>query len=97
MTKIPITADSVAVALGEDEVVTCDLGGEMALLHLEQGTYYGLDAVGARIWKLLAEPQGLAVVRDTLVREFDVEPASCESDLVAVVQQMTDAGLVQIR
>lgn len=36
--------------------VSCDLGGEAAILHLTTGTYYGLDPVGARIWTLLEQP-----------------------------------------
>ena len=33
-------------------VVFCDLEEEIAMLNLNDGVYYGLDPVGARIWNL---------------------------------------------
>jgi hypothetical protein len=33
--------------------VSSDLGGEVAILDLTGGMYYGLDAVGARVWELV--------------------------------------------
>ncbi len=29
------------------------VGGEIVLLHLESGVYFGLDPVGARAWQLI--------------------------------------------
>ncbi len=80
----------------ESEVVFCDVGGEMALLHLQRGFYYGLNRVGARIWHLLGAGRTVAEVRDTLMREFDVDAERCEEDLQLILQQMADAELVKI-
>jgi hypothetical protein len=77
--------------------VSSDLGGEVAILHLEAGTYYGLDAVGARIWSLIQEPRSVEEIRDVLVSEYEVEPALCESDLIALLQRLADEGLVEVR
>jgi len=49
MTKISINS-TVMVA---DDVVSCDLDGEAAILNLKDGVYYGLDPVGAKIWNLI--------------------------------------------
>ena len=50
--------------------VSSDLGGEVAILDLKGGTYYGLDAVGARIWSLIQEPKKVEEIRDILVSEY---------------------------
>jgi hypothetical protein len=76
--------------------VGCTLGDEVMILNLEDGVYYGLDAVGARIWELLQEPRTLLEVRDTLTSEFDVDEARCERDLLDLVRQLVDAGLAEV-
>jgi hypothetical protein len=87
--------DSVVVA--SKDQVSCDLGGEAAILNLKNGVYYGLDPVGARAWNLLQEPRSVQEVRDMLLEEFEVEPAQCESDLLALLERMLAEGLIEIR
>ena len=50
-----ITLGSVVVAAPRQ--VSSDLRGEAAILQLESGVYYTLNAVGARVWTLLQQPQ----------------------------------------
>lgn len=92
-----ISPVSIVIPAPESDVVFCDLDGEIALLHLQRGVYYGLDLVGARIWHLLGAARTVSQVRDTLVEEFDVDVARCERDLLAILQQMADAELVKIQ
>jgi len=37
------------------EVRSRDLQGELVLLNLRTGVYFGLDAVGSRIWQLIED------------------------------------------
>jgi hypothetical protein len=74
-----------------------DLGGEMAILDLKAGVYYGLDAVGARIWSLIQEPRTVNEIRDILLEEYEVEPEHCERDLLALLRRLADEGLVEVR
>lgn len=83
------------VVVAKDQV-SCDLGGEAVILHLTSGIYYGLVAVGARIWELLQKPRTLNEIRDVLVTEYEVEPDRCEQDLRALFQEMSAQGLIQI-
>ena len=73
---------------------SCELGGEAVLLNLDTGVYYGLDAVGTHIWKLLQEPRSITELRDLIVDEFDVAPARCEADLRPFVDSLHSYGLV---
>lgn len=77
--------------------VSCDLAGEAAILDLQSGIYYGLDAVGARIWELIQEPKTVTEIRDALLEEFDVEPERCHNDLVALLEQMSENKLIEIQ
>src|SRR4051794_25151529 len=69
MVKRTISVGSHVVATKAQ--VSTDLGGEVAILNLEEGKYYGLEAVGSRIWSLVQEPRTVGEIRDVLVREYD--------------------------
>ena len=90
-----ITPQTVVTAIREQ--VSCDLAGEAAILDLRSGTYYGLDPVGARIWSLLKEPIAVAAIQEMILQEYEVEASQCESDLVALLHQLADANLIELR
>jgi len=87
--------DSIIRAASEQ--VSCDLAGEVAILDVKSGTYYGLNAVGARIWNLIQEPRTVNEIRDTLLKEYDVETECCERELLALLQDLAATGLVEVK
>ena len=90
-----ITPDSV-VAASRDQV-SCELEGEAVILNLADEVYYGLDPVGARIWELIREPRCVAEVRDLVVAEFEVDAATAERDLLALLETLAERRLVEVR
>ena len=91
-----MVSGSSTVVAPKDQV-SSDLGGEVAILDLKAGVYYGLDAVGARIWSLIQEPRTVNEIRDILLEEYDVEPERCERDLLVLLRRLADEGLVEVR
>ncbi len=77
--------------------VSTDLGKEVIILGVDSEEYYSLEEVGARIWGLIQEPKTVMDILDTLLDDYDVEPKRCERDLLAVLQEMADEGLIEIR
>ena len=78
-----------------EEVVAREVGGEMVLLDLESGQYFGLDTVGARIWELLSKrPHSLEELCDVIEAEFDAPRSQIEADLLALAQQMSEQDLI---
>jgi hypothetical protein len=90
---MPLSAASRVVV--SDEQVFTTLGGEAVILGLRDGVYYGLDAVGARIWELLVEPRRVGDLVSTVVAEFDVTPERCERDVIALLDDLAARGLVR--
>jgi hypothetical protein len=88
-----ILKSSVIVAVKEQ--VSCDLGGEAAVLNFKNSMYYGLNAVGVRIWNLIQEPKTANEVLSVLLEEYDVESDRCERDLLALLQELAAHGLVE--
>ena len=75
--------------------VSCELAEEVVILHLDAGIYYGLDAIGARIWELIQTPTTVEAVRDILLDEYEVEPERCERDLIAFLERLAGEDLVK--
>ena len=71
-----------------------DIAGEAVVLNLSTGIYFGLDAVGTRIWHLLAEHGSSEPVVNALLAEYDVEEERLRRDVEALLQQLMDKGLV---
>lgn len=83
------------VVAAQDQVYS-EIGGEVAILDLRGGTYYGLDAVGARVWDLVQEPRGIGEVRDALLAEYEVDAERCERDLLDLIRALEGEGLVEV-
>ena len=72
-----------------------DFDGEVVLLDLARGDYYGLDAIGARLWNGLMAGRTASEVAAQIGPEYDVEPDVIEQDLHALVDDLLARGLVE--
>jgi hypothetical protein len=77
-----------------DDVVFRALDGEAVVLNLESGIYFGLDAIGTRMWQLVTELESIGSARDQLLAEFDAPAAQLESDLLTFVGELHAKKLV---
>ena len=79
-----------------DDVLMQEVGDEVVLLDLASERYFGLDPVGTRIWQLMPECETLDAVRLQLCEEFEAAPALIMQDLLALVRELSEAGLVKV-
>ncbi len=91
--RSPLPPDTLVVAARDQ--VSCDLGAEAAILQLETGVYYTLDAVGSRVWALLQQPTRINQIRDTLLAEYDVAADRLAPDLTALLDDLAAEGLIE--
>ena len=78
------------------DLVSADLADEVVMLHLQSGVYYGLDAVGVRIWEMIQEPRTVSEIRSTILEEFDVAPDRCQQEMLAFLQDLAVHDLIQV-
>ena len=76
------------------DAVESAVGNETVILHLENGTYYGLDEVGTRIWALVKEGVASPDICLTLSDEFRVELATIEADARHFFGELQKQGLL---
>jgi hypothetical protein len=90
---VELKPDTVLRALPED--LSSDLGGETVILHMSAGVYYGLDGVGSRIWQLIQTPRSVSEICARLLDEYDVDAGRCERAVLALLGEMSRAGLIE--
>ncbi len=84
------------VARISPDVLFRELAGEAVLLDLKSQRYFGLDAIGTRVWQLLGERQQMAGVLQAMLDEFDVEESQLRQDVAAFLRQLKEAGLIEL-
>ncbi len=92
---MPLSLDSVVVAAPRQ--VSSVIGEETVILELEQGVYFSLADAGSRVWQLLRDPRSVAELRDAIVSEYDVDAGTAAHDLLSLLADMLDRGLVEVR
>ncbi len=81
-------------AVSED-VVAREVSGETVLLDLKSGQYFGLDAVGGRIWALLSDrPHKRVELCDAIETEFDAARDVIEKDMLALAKDFAHRELI---
>ncbi len=76
--------------------MSAELSGESVVLNFDDGMYYSLNEIGARIWALIQSPCKVSVLLATLVSEYDVDTARCESDMISLLQELRGMRLVEV-
>jgi hypothetical protein len=78
------------------EMVETEVDGELVALHIDNGTCYGFNSTATRIWAMIEQPKRFSELTGELVREFDVDSATCEAQLKELLDELAADGLVEI-
>lgn len=78
------------------KVISQEVSGETVILDMESECFFGLDAVGTRIWHLIREDATLLTIYNTLLDEYEVEEAQLQADLEALLADACERGLISV-
>jgi len=78
------------------DVLIRELDGEAVLLNLNSEAYYGLDQVGTRMWQVLTTSESIEAAYETLLAEYEVEPARLHQDLTGLIERLVEHGLLEV-
>jgi hypothetical protein len=79
------------------QVISQEVAGETVLLDLESECYFGLDAVGTRIWQLICDSGELLTIYNTLLEEYEVEEGQLLTDLETLITEACGRGLITLQ
>jgi Coenzyme PQQ synthesis protein D (PqqD) len=81
--------------LRNEETLAALVDDDTVMFSPQQDAYFGLDAVGGRVWELLERPRSIDEVCAILREEYDVDPKTCRADVAALIEQLREAKLVR--
>ena len=80
-----------------EAIVFTDLDDAIVMMDVDEGQYYELDPVGARIWTLLEAGRSAADLCGALAVEFDVDPDTCCRDTLEFLQEASALRIVHVQ
>ena len=93
-TVYPIETSTVITRVRS--VVSADIGdGEIVMMNVEKGMYYGMDNIESHIWELMECPLSVSQLCDTLMERYDVTREVCQEDVLGFLHQLHEEGLVE--
>ncbi len=78
------------------QLITREVDGDVVMLSIERGKYYGTEIVGSRIWTLIESPIQIREVCQALLEEFDIDEPTCQQDVLEFLGQLQDEQLIDV-
>ena len=94
----PVAAiDPTSRVSRNEAIVFTDLDDTIVMMDVDEGQYYELDPIGARIWTLLETGRSAAELCDAMAEEFDVDPDTCHRDTLEFLQSASALRIVLVQ
>ena len=77
-----------------DDVLISNLQQESVILNLDSERYYGLDDVGTRFLSVLTNSESIEAAYEKLAGEYDVDNQALRQDLLALVEDLVNQGIL---
>lgn len=91
----PVSAVAAPTYVRRPDLDAVEMDGELVMMGLEQGEYYGLRGVAASVWQHLAQPRTLDALCALVSAEYDVDPAGCRADVRRFLDELAGKRLVE--
>jgi len=93
--KINFETDSknLQIEISKD-LVYQELDGEMVLLDMKSGQYFGIDEIGCRIWRMLEDKVPPVSIIEKLLEEYEVEKDLCRQQVVTFLEKLEHNNLI---
>ncbi len=90
-----IASDARARIVRREHLAATEVEGQVVMLDIDRGTYYGLGGAGSRLWTLLAQPRTLDELVQQMCADFAVDETACRADVLAFLKELIGHGLAE--
>jgi hypothetical protein len=77
-------------------VRTAEVDGEIVMMSVERGRYFGLDDIGSDIWKRIDPPCSFARLIEGLVADYEVDRATIIMDVQSLLGRMVEYDIIRL-
>lgn len=86
---------SSAIRRGENSL-SAEVDNALVLMSIQQGAYYSLDSIGAKIWRRLDRPTLVTELCTMLKEEYDADQFTIQRDVLALLESLSRERLIEI-
>ena len=94
-TNPPLGADDRIGRHGR--AIFAEVDGEVVALDTAGGACFGLNGVASHVWRLIEPPATVGEIRGALIARYAVDPALCERQVIALIEDLRTQGLVVVQ
>ena len=80
--------------LNEPAAISDVIDGEVVIMNLARGSYYGLNEIGADIWRMIMAGRTGAHIAAELAGHFGIETDRALTDVSALIAKMVEQDLL---
>lgn len=85
------------IAKASDQFVETEVDGELVLMNVATGDFFGLKGTGLAIWKLIDQHEDVTAIKEALQSDYDVSEADCAAEVDEFVRELLHAKLLVVR
>jgi hypothetical protein len=80
----------------DTNLLVSQLAGETVLMNTVTGDYFGINAVGTKIWNLLTAPATVTSLVESLMSSYDISRDQCANEVNVFLKNLESRKLVVI-
>jgi len=82
------------VVVQSPDLLDCELDKDLVLMSIENESYYGMNGIGKQIWWAMANPVSVQSLCEQLQQQFEVDPLTCEKEVISYLKKLLVEGLI---
>jgi hypothetical protein len=92
----PHAIEDATVISRSPSVLTAEVDGEVVMMSIQHGRYFGLDDIGSDIWRRIEPPCSFAELIDRLAADYDADRATIAADVHGLLGRMAEQDVVRL-
>lgn len=90
-----VLTDDRVIGRAEGQV-SAEVDGEIVLLSVAQGKYYGLDEIGSDIWRRLEDRVRVGELCGSLASDYDAPLETIRQDVFGLLEALHREDLIEV-
>ncbi len=90
------TIEGTTRVVRDPDMISAEMDGDVVMMSIERGEYFGIGGVGTTLWELLERPHSVDQLCVAICQEYDVDEPTCRRDVLAYIAELLDLGMLRV-
>lgn len=78
------------------ELLSVEMDGDLVMMSIESGNYFGVSGVGPTIWEFLESPKNFDQIVAEICASFEVDAPVASADLRKFLDNLAENGMIEV-